>query len=167
MKARPVLLSIKPHDGVGGCVPRPKKLNEASIRMAFPSQMEAMIRIGAVTFGRICADDHPQVPAPESPCRFDIRVLFGGQHGSTHDARIARNDHHGDRQHGVRRAGCQHRNDGQGQNQPWDRHDGIHHPLQCEIEPSFPIAAMRPDNRARQVPMPTASSPTQSEMRAP
>ena len=53
MKARPVLLSIKPQDGCGGCVPRPKKLSEASMKIAFPSQMEAMIKIGAVTFGRI------------------------------------------------------------------------------------------------------------------
>jgi len=51
IKARPVLLSIKPQDGVGGCVPRPKKLSEASMKMAFPSQMEAIIKIGAVTFG--------------------------------------------------------------------------------------------------------------------
>jgi hypothetical protein len=34
-------------------VPSPKKLNVASMRMAFPSQIEAMMRIGAVTLGRI------------------------------------------------------------------------------------------------------------------
>src|SRR5512132_953746 len=53
INARPVLLSIKPHDGVGGWVPSPRKVKEASIRMAFPSQIEAMMSIGAVTLGRI------------------------------------------------------------------------------------------------------------------
>src|SRR5207247_1554636 len=52
MKARPVLDSIKPHDGVGGCVPTPRKLSDASMRMALPSQMEARMRMGAVTWGR-------------------------------------------------------------------------------------------------------------------
>ena len=54
MNARPVLLSIRPHDGVGGCVPTPRNDSVASIRMALPSQIEAMMRIGAVTLGRIC-----------------------------------------------------------------------------------------------------------------
>ena len=53
MNARPVLLSMSPHDGVGGCVPTPRKLSVASMRIALPSQIEAMTRIGAVTFGRM------------------------------------------------------------------------------------------------------------------
>src|SRR5262249_21729149 len=51
MKARPVLDSIKPHDGVGGWVPTPRNDKVASIRIALPSQIEAMTRIGAVTLG--------------------------------------------------------------------------------------------------------------------
>src|SRR5205814_9744984 len=53
MKARPVLDSIKPHDGVGGWVPTPREESVASIRIALPSQIEAMTRIGAVTLGRM------------------------------------------------------------------------------------------------------------------
>src|SRR2546428_13059487 len=53
MNARPVLLSIKPHDGVGGWGPRPRNESVASIRMALPSQIEAITRIGAVTLGRM------------------------------------------------------------------------------------------------------------------
>src|SRR5438552_18328273 len=53
MKARPVLESIKPHDGVGGCVPTPRNDKVASIKIALPSQIEAMTRIGAVTLGRM------------------------------------------------------------------------------------------------------------------
>ena len=48
-----MLLSISPHDGVGGCVPTPRKDSVASMRMALPSQIEAMTRIGAVTLGRM------------------------------------------------------------------------------------------------------------------
>src|SRR5436309_12541411 len=51
MKARPVLDSIKPHDGVGDWVPTPRQESDASIRIALPSQTEAMTRIGAVTIG--------------------------------------------------------------------------------------------------------------------
>ena len=76
IKARPVLLSINPQDGFGGCVPRPKKLSEASMKMAFPSQMEAMIKMGAVTFGQNMAGDDAQMAAPQGPGRFDVRVLF-------------------------------------------------------------------------------------------
>src|SRR5207302_6073301 len=50
---RPVLDSIKPHDGVGGWVPTPRNESVASIRIALPSQIEAMTRIGAVTLGRM------------------------------------------------------------------------------------------------------------------
>jgi hypothetical protein len=53
MNARPVLLSISPHEGVGGCVPTPRKLSVASMRIALPNQMDAMMRIGAVTLGRM------------------------------------------------------------------------------------------------------------------
>ena len=53
MNARPVLESIKPHDGVGGCVPTPRNESVASMRIALPSQIEAMTRIGAVTLGRM------------------------------------------------------------------------------------------------------------------
>jgi hypothetical protein len=42
MNARPVLESISPHDGVGGWVPTPRKESDASIRMALPSQIDAM-----------------------------------------------------------------------------------------------------------------------------
>src|SRR5439155_18660329 len=52
-KARPVLERIKPHDGVGGWVPTPRNESVASIRIALPSQIEAMTRIGAVTLGRM------------------------------------------------------------------------------------------------------------------
>ena len=48
---RPSPLSIAPQVGVGGGVPSPKKLNAASMTMAFPSHTVAMTRIGANTFG--------------------------------------------------------------------------------------------------------------------
>src|SRR5881397_3937690 len=45
--------SINPHDGVGSAVPSPRKLNEASTRMAFPNWAVSMIRYGAMTLGMI------------------------------------------------------------------------------------------------------------------
>ena len=53
MNAGPLLLSMRPHEGVGGWVPTPRNESVASMRIALPSQIEAMTRIGAVTFGRI------------------------------------------------------------------------------------------------------------------
>ncbi len=46
--------SINPHDGVGSAVPSPRKLNEASTRMAFPNWAVSMIKYGAMTLGMIC-----------------------------------------------------------------------------------------------------------------
>src|SRR3989442_4915617 len=43
--------SINPHDGVGSAVPSPRKLSEASTRMAFPNWAVSMIRYGAMTLG--------------------------------------------------------------------------------------------------------------------
>ena len=53
MNARPVLDSIRPHDGVGGWVPTPRNDRVASIRIALPSQIDPITRIGAVTLGRM------------------------------------------------------------------------------------------------------------------
>src|SRR5207245_5395006 len=51
--ARPVVLSMRPHDGSGCWVPTPRKLSEASMRIALPNQIDAMIRMGAVTLGSL------------------------------------------------------------------------------------------------------------------
>src|SRR5207247_9555627 len=51
--ARPVVLSMRPHDGSGGWVPTPRNVAEDSMRIALPNQIDAMIRMGAVTLGRM------------------------------------------------------------------------------------------------------------------
>src|SRR5262249_56932784 len=48
-KARPVVLSMRPHDGSGGCVPTPRKVSDASIKIALPTQRVAMMRMAAAT----------------------------------------------------------------------------------------------------------------------
>src|SRR5687767_4043690 len=47
-------LSMLPHDGKGEGTPRPRKLKEASARIADPSSVAPMMMIGAMTFGRMC-----------------------------------------------------------------------------------------------------------------
>src|SRR5207249_10630132 len=43
--------SIKPQEGVGSAVPSPRKLSEASVRMALPNCAVKTIKNGAMTFG--------------------------------------------------------------------------------------------------------------------
>ena len=52
MNCRPVVASISPQEGLGGCVAKPRKLSEASIKIAAPSNADIKIKIGATTFGR-------------------------------------------------------------------------------------------------------------------
>src|SRR5439155_26020902 len=44
----------QPQLGVGGCVPRPRKLSEASAMIETPTLNVEVTRIGAMQFGRIC-----------------------------------------------------------------------------------------------------------------
>ena len=53
IKLRPVE-SIEPHSGVGGWMPKPRKLNVAADRMALPTPSVACTSSGANAFGRIC-----------------------------------------------------------------------------------------------------------------
>jgi hypothetical protein len=96
MNARPVLLSIKPHDGMGGWVPSPRKLSDASMRIALPSQIDAMIRIGCRHIRKDVADDNTRPLTPERVRGFDVAALLGRQHRASHDTRVARDDDHGD-----------------------------------------------------------------------
>src|SRR3970040_1819566 len=43
--------SMRPQAGVGSATPRPRKLKDASRRMAWPRKAVARIRYGALTFG--------------------------------------------------------------------------------------------------------------------
>src|SRR5262245_19615845 len=45
-------LSMRPHDAVGGWVPRPRKDSAASVRMAVENDTVAWTRMGAITLGR-------------------------------------------------------------------------------------------------------------------
>ena len=44
----------QPPDGSGGCAPMPRNARPASIRIAAPSSVDIMIRIGAITLGSTC-----------------------------------------------------------------------------------------------------------------
>ena len=61
-----MLLSMRPHEGVGGWVPTPRKDSVASMRIALPSQIDAMIRMGAVTLGRMWRQDEPRWRQPRA-----------------------------------------------------------------------------------------------------
>ncbi len=52
MYARPGPLSMFPHDGAGGCTPRPRKLSDASIVMAAGIEIEARTINNVVTCGK-------------------------------------------------------------------------------------------------------------------
>ena len=52
-KFRPVLI-MRPHSGVGAWAPRPKKLNDAIVRITPPISMDACTITGEMVLGRIC-----------------------------------------------------------------------------------------------------------------
>ena len=54
-------VSIPPHDGVGGSIPRPRKDSPASVRMAVPNMDDMMMRKGAMELGGDVAQYHAPV----------------------------------------------------------------------------------------------------------
>src|SRR5437879_2452318 len=105
---RPSPLSIPPQVGVGGGVPRPRKLRAASMTMALPSQTVAMTRIGAKTFGStwrrtIRAGDAPEASAAST----NVGCLMASLHPDgqatlveIEGVGIARGQHGGQQGHG-------------------------------------------------------------------
>ena len=47
-------VSIRPQEGVGSEMPRPKKLSPASVRMAVPNMEDMIMSKGAAVFGKMC-----------------------------------------------------------------------------------------------------------------
>ncbi len=47
-------VSIRPQEGVGSEMPKPKKLSPASVRMAVPNMEDIMMSKGAAVFGKMC-----------------------------------------------------------------------------------------------------------------
>src|SRR5882724_12085616 len=56
--------SIRPQDGAGGGTPIPRKLREASTRIAPLSPADATTMYGAMTFGRMCRSMMLQLAQP-------------------------------------------------------------------------------------------------------
>jgi hypothetical protein len=63
INARPVLLNIKPHDGVGGWVPSPGNLNEASIEDSSPQPDRSDDENRRGDVGQDMAGDNAQMAA--------------------------------------------------------------------------------------------------------
>src|SRR5918992_816598 len=60
----PSVDSMRPQEGAGGGTPRPRKLREASARMAPLKPADAMTIYGAVTLGRMCCSMMRQLAQP-------------------------------------------------------------------------------------------------------
>ena len=59
-----LLLTIEPHDGDGGLLPRPRNDSDASVSTANAKFSEARTISGAVRFGKMCRESTRSVGAP-------------------------------------------------------------------------------------------------------
>src|SRR5437870_5381414 len=92
--------SIVPHDGLGGCTPRPRYPRLASMRIADDNPSAAWTMIGETTLGRTWRNkQHTPAHRQHGPPRRKPPVL--GQHRGTCDAEVARAVHDGDGEDSV------------------------------------------------------------------
>src|SRR2546425_769428 len=95
------------------------------------------------------AGDDARVAAAQGLRRLHVPVLLRREHRPANDARVARDDHDGDRDHRVGRVRLEDRDDRQREHQFRDRLDRVHDALAEEVEPTLAVATQEPDDHAR------------------
>ena len=71
---------IRPHDGIGGLTPMPRKERLASSMIAPGTPKAAATMTGARTFGKMCAFDDVRAGRADRARRLDVLPLLDGEH---------------------------------------------------------------------------------------
>ena len=90
-----------PSSGCGGCVPKPRKLSDASATTAAEKTMVSCTTIGDMTLRRRWDSTMRPGPAPSARAAVDIDVLAHRQRAAAHHARQHGRLHQPERQHDV------------------------------------------------------------------
>ena len=101
-----------PQSGVGGCVPRPRKLRPAVSMIAMPTHSVVCTMSGASVLGSTCCAHDARVVGAQRARRVHVLARAHRQHRAARDARVVRDVHDADGDHRV------------AQPRPEDRHDG-------------------------------------------
>src|SRR2546426_1618459 len=145
--------------GRGRLSPQPEEAQRCfdQDRVAQPDRRDDEDGRGHV--GEDVGDQDSRLAAADGLRRLDVPVLLRREHRATDDARVTGNDHHGDREHRVRRAGLQYRHDRERQHQPRNRLDRVHDALEHEIEATLPVATRQTDDRTGERSEPDGEKP--------
>ena len=161
-------LSIEPHEGAGGCWPRPRNESAASAMIAAAIDKRRLHQ----QRGQDVRQDVEQRDAPariaDGARGLDIVLDLHGHHLPARQAHEDRRGGDADRDHGVAEAGPEERRERDRQNEERDGEHRVGDAREQRVDPAAEIAGDQPERHAdRRARSPTEITPASSEARAP
>ena len=119
---------MRPHAGVGGGGPSPRKDSPDSVMMAPETRSAPCTMMGASTLGSTCWKMMAKLRTPAEARRLDVGLLLHGEDVAARHPRERRDEAHRHRDDHVAHAEAHHRHHGDGEDDDREREEPVHDP---------------------------------------